>query len=142
MAEWIFGIPERGDHIRVARRGYYHHGIYIGGGEVVHYSAPDGDGVELSPEAVTVRRDSIRMFAAGGNVELRRFSRRERRGLRSPEETAEYAERAIGRGGYDILYNNCEHFAQECLGEKAETQIDEMRRKIREKLGISGGNGK
>lgn len=31
------GLPRYGDHISVDRGLYYHHGIYVGKGKVVHY---------------------------------------------------------------------------------------------------------
>src|ERR1700752_1189933 len=30
--------PALGSHVVTPRRGYLHHGIYVGGGQVVHYS--------------------------------------------------------------------------------------------------------
>ena len=34
----------------------------------------------------------------------------------------------LGQGGYDIIYNNCEHFVNKCVfGVAYSTQIDKMR---------------
>ncbi len=44
---------------------------------------------------------------------------------------------AMGRKGYDILNNNCEHFAYSCImGISKSSQIDEVRNKINEKLPV------
>ena len=34
---WDFGELTPGAQVRVRRSGYYHHGIYIGNGEIVHF---------------------------------------------------------------------------------------------------------
>ena len=34
---WDFGELTPGAQVRVRRSGYYHHGIYIGNGEMVHF---------------------------------------------------------------------------------------------------------
>ena len=39
--QWIIRELLPGDHIRVKRPLYYHHGIYVGKGKVIHYSGKD-----------------------------------------------------------------------------------------------------
>ena len=45
-----------------------------------------------------------------------------------PDEIVENARSRIGEGGYHILYNNCEHFVNQCaFGEKVSSQVDGLR---------------
>jgi phosphopantetheinyl transferase len=47
---------------------------------------------------------------------------------RPPEETIATCRARLGEKGYSIFYNNCEHFAYECvMGEKKSTQMDFVR---------------
>jgi Lecithin retinol acyltransferase len=99
------------------RRGYTHHGIYVGDGRVVHYA-----GLSRS-----WRRGPIEL------VSLEEF--RGRRGLwAKPTPGARYigrpaVRRALSRLGenrYRILTNNCEHFCTWCLdGESRSAQIEQ-----------------
>ena len=95
-----------GAHLISPRRGYVHHGVYAGGGRVVHYAGFN------------------RAFRRGPaeEVSLERFTRG--RGLAQvPAVSTKYAgaaavERArsrIGEDGYRLWSNNCEHFANWCL---------------------------
>lgn len=96
----------RGDHIRVKRYGgvYYHHGLDVGGGYVIHYSG----GVAQKRNA-TIRRGCRRVFAAGGTIEVVKYGRCDPTGL-----AVERAESRLGENGYALFGNNCEHFARWC----------------------------
>lgn len=112
-----------GAQVRVRRSGYYHHGIYIGNGEIVHF---DGSPNEQDAAAVRVRRTGMEEFLRGGLPELRIYGRAERKMLRAPDEIAAAALSAVGRGGYDYRTNNCEHFSNECaFGEHYSRQSGE-----------------
>ena len=108
---WDFGELTPGAQVRVRRSGYYHHGIYIGNGEIVHF---DGSPNEQDAAAVRVRRTGMEEFLRGGLPELRIYGRAERKLLRAPDEIAAAALSAVGRGGYDYRTNNCAHFSNEC----------------------------
>lgn len=67
------------------RSGYYHHGIYIGNGEMVHFDgSPADQGADAA--AVRVRRTGMEEFLRGGLPELRIYGRAERKLLRAPDE--------------------------------------------------------
>ena len=120
---WDFGELTPGAQVRVRRSGYYHHGIYIGNGEIVHF---DGSPNEPDAAAVRVRRTGMEEFLRGGLPELRIYGRAERKLLRAPDEIAAAALSAVGRGGYDYRTNNCEHFSNECaFGEHYSRQSGE-----------------
>ncbi len=132
MDIWTVKKLTPGDHIRVNRGWYCHHGIYVGNDEVIHYCAEDGDGVH-TPEEVCVRRTSLGQFCAGEFAEV--YESRDKRKRRKPAEVVKYAESRLGTRGYDILNNNCEHFANECVfGEHKSEHIDSVRAQVRELL--------
>ena len=118
-----FGELTPGAQVRVRRSGYYHHGIYIGNGEIVHF---DGSPNEQDAAAVRVRRTGMEEFLRGGLPELRIYGRAERKLLRASDEIVAAALSAVGRSGYDYRTNNCEHFSNECaFGEHYSRQSGE-----------------
>ena len=130
-----------GDIVAVNRSGgrYQHFGVYIGRGRVAHYSPKSSDFSLSDPATVCLvsferflngdRSYCVLRFAAdGGHIydgphdpSLDRESPMEKvlrkaRGyhLYSPEETVNRALSRLGESRYDILTNNCEHFAIWC----------------------------
>lgn len=103
-----------GDHIRVWRGVYFHHGIFVGGDAVVHFTD-----VRNSKASASVRRCTRSEFANGGTIE--------RVAYRQSLPATEVVRRAIaglGGRGYDVLSNNCEHFARWCkVGQHASEQV-------------------
>lgn len=107
---WDYREPQPGDQLRVERTGYYHHGIYAGDGRVIHFNGgPDAHAAD-----VEVQETDISEFLRGGLPEVRVYSRGERKLLRKPAEILAAARAALGRHGYHVLRNNCEHFSNEC----------------------------
>lgn len=105
----------KGDWIKVSRTGYSHHGIDLGNGRVIHYSG------ELGNKArAMVRIDTHAAFANGDKVEVRRTAS-------SPAQADQIVKRAMGRLGesrYDLVGNNCEHFARWAFkGDHESTQV-------------------
>ena len=46
---------------------------------------------------------------------------------RTPQDVVNYAFSRVGEGGYNIISNNCEHFANDCLfGKKKSNQVDSI----------------
>ena len=107
--KWTVRELKPGDILRVDTGRYYHFGIYIGDETVIHFAGPDPHTLTDASMAA-VRKDSLQHFAMGKSLEVRA------------------AESQLGQGGYDIIYNNCEHFVNKCaFGIAWSTQIDEMR---------------
>lgn len=120
-----------GDMIRVKIGSVYHFGIFVSEDEVIQFGLPPTDLRERAEAAdVTVCATDIAAFACGNIVETAQFDRKEKKKRRSPEQTVAAARGRLGEGGYDILSNNCEHFANECVfGEKRSEQEEKVRTK-------------
>jgi hypothetical protein len=108
---------QRGDHIRAGRPWNPHHdGIYLGDGLVIHLTGGTPDGGKA---AASVQIDSLARFAAGRPVTVRRYS-----GTHDPEEIVTRAISRLGEGNYDLISNNCQHFARWCAtGDHESEQI-------------------
>ena len=101
----VLEAMSRGDHIRVRRWGYSHHGVGVDDGMVVHFTGTPG-----SMRGAAIRREPIETFAAGGRVEVIEYAERF-----EADEAVCRAESRLGESGYNLYGNNCEHFARWCL---------------------------
>ena len=135
METWKMVEPVLGDHIRVAYRNYYHHGIYIGNDEVIEFGVASA---VLKPASeVFVHKTSVEEFLQGGFLEVRQFDRKERKKKNTPEKIVEIALSKLGEAGYNFIFNNCEHFCNICIfNEKKSTQIDDVHEEVRKKLNL------
>ena len=107
--------PPLGAHLVTQRRGYSHHGIYVGSGHVVHYA-----GLCSGTHAGPVEELSLEHFAAGHGIEVRA----EPRPHYSGDEAIRRARSRLGENRYRLLSNNCEHFCTWCLyGEARSEQV-------------------
>jgi hypothetical protein len=131
--------PELGDHLVTARTAYTHHGIYVGKGQVIHYSGFH-DGWRPAP----VIKTSLADFASGNHVMVARHSKRKY----EASESIERAYRRLGENAYCLVSNNCEHFVNWCIqGRASSKQIEELRALLiwgiagESKLRLVGGAG-
>jgi len=102
--------PALGSHLVTPRRGYLHHGIYVGARKVVHYSGL-AHGMHRGP----VEEVPLARFARGQRVWVRS-------GPPCAFDVGEVIRRArsrIGEDCYRLLTNNCEHLCEWCLRGKA-----------------------
>jgi len=105
-----------GAHLVSPRKFYLHHGIYLGSGNVAHYS-----GFSSSFRSGPVEVTNIGNFANGRPVWV--FHER---GEFTNDEIANRARSRIGECKYKIFSNNCEHFCNWCIrGENRSAQITE-----------------
>lgn len=126
---WTTENPSRGCPVRVKVNFYYHYGIYVDDDHVIAFGLPDNG--NLHPDEISVVTTDISAFLAGGMLEVGVPTLQESLKNRSPRQVVAYAEAAIGRKGYHILNNNCEHFMNECLsGERSSQFVNAMREKI------------
>lgn len=104
-----------GSRLIVRRRAYFHHGIYIGNGRVIHY-AGWVRGTRGLVEEVTLEE-----FTEGHPYRIGRMPPDRRAG----EDVVGRARSRLGERRYNLLRNNCEHFCNwsqlgECRSEQVE----------------------
>ena len=127
VEEWRYSLPKRGDHIRVQRNGVYsHHGIYVSDDEVIHFTGADDDSV-LDWSKCEVIRTTLAQFLHGGIVEVKVYTDEELEDLYPVEHIVKYARACLGDKGYNLVFNNCEHFANVCtLGRIRSAQVERV----------------
>lgn len=85
-----------GNHIKVWRGYYYHHGIYVGDGQVIHY------------QSCGIVMTGVEEFCKGASPEI----------VHHPEQdfdrTVSRAYERLGENLYNLVLNNCESFANWC----------------------------
>ncbi|WP_425469547.1 lecithin retinol acyltransferase family protein [Paraburkholderia azotifigens] len=105
-----------GTHLVTGRFGYTHHGLYAGGGKVVHYA-----GLSRSLRCGPVQEVSLAAFAHGHPVWIRQSPDARFAGLKAIRR----AYSRLGEDRYRLISNNCEHFCTWCLyGESRSDQIN------------------
>jgi hypothetical protein len=123
--------PPLGSHVVTARRGYLHHGIYVGGGRVVHYAGlasglRGGPVEEISLDRFTQGKPAWIRINAPSNFDAREIIRR--------------ARSRVGEDRYRLLTNNCEHFCEWCLrGEHRSYQVEAWLARPRRVLKVTIG---
>lgn len=126
--KWLPDPPQIGDIVRVKLGQIYHYGVYLSDEEVIAFGMPPVGGLPADGRDVCVVSTDIQTFLCGNFLETGKPSFTERRRMRPREEIAAYARAKIGMRGYDLLRNNCEHFAYECaFGSKQSAQVDAVR---------------
>ena len=109
----------KGDHIYVRRLGYTHHGVDCGDGTVIHFT-----GEPFRKTTSSIERTPMAEFGKGSRVRTRAYRKRDR-----PEVTMDRAESRLGFPGYNVAFNNCEHFATWCCtGEFKSRQVRNVAR--------------
>ena len=97
----------KGDRIYVYRNWgqleglYQHHGIDCGDGTVIHYRKP----------SEVIERTSYATFSQGNPVYVVEYG--DGFGY-TPDAVVERAKSRLGEHDYNLLFNNCEHFASWC----------------------------
>lgn len=125
---WVQKTPQKGDHIRVQRMNglYAHHGIYVSDEEVIHFTGKDDDSI-LDWSKPEVIQTDLAYFLKGGTLEVKEYTDEEFADLYSPEQIVTYARACLGDKGYNLIFNNCEHFANVCtLGRFRSHQVEKV----------------
>lgn len=125
---WVQKKPVKADHIRVMRIGglYAHHGVYISDEEVIHFTGQDNDSI-LDWSKCEVIKTDLSTFLKGGTLEVKEYTDEEFQDLYSPDQIVIYARSCIGDKGYNLAFNNCEHFANVCtLGRFRSQQVERV----------------
>jgi hypothetical protein len=111
-----------GTRLIVRRRAYFHHGIYMGDGKMIHY-AGWSRGTRGLVEEVTLEQ-----FTEGHQYRVGRMPADRRAG----EDIARCARSRLGERRYHLLRNNCEHFCNWCqLGECRSEQVEALTKPAR-----------
>ena len=114
----------RGDHLSVHYQGFYHHGIDAGDGQVIHMSREHG-GIVCT---------SYNEFADGKRVHTENSPRDYDR-----KQVLKRARSRLGEGGYHLLNNNCEHFANWCRnGQQCSRQVHNVSKALGRQMTKSG----
>lgn len=121
----------KGDHLYVERAllgvpvkaaAYTHHGIDLGDGRVVHF---DGEPTRVKDACIKI--STLEDFRIGAKVRIRRHKKPKY----SREEIARRALFSVGTKNYNLIFNNCEHFATWCVtGESSSKQVESVGRKV------------
>ena len=98
--------PPIGAHLIVPWLGFTHHGIYVGGGNVVHYGALMYDIIRKPVEEV-----SLEAFAEGRPVYVVEHTEV----CFEADQAIRRARSRLGEKRYKLFTNNCEHFVEWCL---------------------------
>jgi hypothetical protein len=105
-----------GSHLIVGRGLYTHHGIYVGHDQVIHYS-----GMVSGINKGCVELTSREVFAQGKSITVKTYRKIPFTG----PEICQRAKSKVGENKYNILLNNCEHFATWCVtGEHSSEQAN------------------
>lgn len=134
VAELAFG-----SHYEVFRSAYWHHGIYVGQGEFIHYATHDGDGVGLDEvlgadsSKVKIRCTNVDDFLQNSEPEKVQYEKdnvypplKVVARARSKEEVPTFevedgTDDDEASEKYNLWANNCEHFARWCTVAKKES---------------------
>lgn len=114
---------EIGDMVEFPRGWYSHWGVYIGDGKIVHLSGGDNDGINGAFNSGSVfticgkrfnkafvKIDNFWEVVLGCNAKKNNGKDRKCR-PRQAHEIVQNAMEMVGEIGYNVLWNNCEHFA-------------------------------
>lgn len=122
-----------GDMIRIRLGRIYHYGIFVTEDEVIQFGLPPTAENRGKEGGELVLATDIDTFACGKIVETAVLERAEEKRRIPRESTIRLARARIGEGGYNIIHNNCEHFANECIfGVSHCSQADEVRKRWRD----------
>jgi hypothetical protein len=109
--------PLPGSRLIVRRRAYFHHGIYMGNGRVIHYAG------WLRGTRGLVEEVTLQEFTRGHPYRIGRMPPDRRAG----EDIVRRARSRLGERRYNLLRNNCEHFCNWCqLGECRSEQVEAL----------------
>ena len=117
--------------IRVKLGAIYHYGIFVSEEEVIQFGLPPTLR-ELDKDHIAVIATDLKTFSNGNEVEVGV----DNNSVYSKQEIIARARNRLGEEGYNILHNNCEHFAYECCtGKHYSSQEEILQKMAKEKLG-------
>ncbi len=115
--EELYNKYNIGDHLKVKRFGgiYSHHGIYLGDAKVVHLTGGIKQGIPVlsgGNGSASIQIDDIKVFENGDkSIVVNKFAKKDKKNI---EDLLICVESKLGDNiPYNIILNNCEHFANE-----------------------------
>ena len=98
---------------------FKHYGVYAGKGRVIHYIGERGH----FGGSIGIRETSLEEFTKGKEFTVVKFKGANQY---SGQETVQRARSRIREESYNLLFNNCEHFALWCkTGESKSIQVEQ-----------------
>lgn len=105
-------MPALGAHLVTPRRGFTHHGIYVGNGRVIHYGGLS-TGFQIRP----VEEITLAEFAGEFGWLVK-----SQPALFNGAEIVRRARSRVGEDSYQLVKNNCEHFCLWCRVGRAHSE--------------------
>ncbi len=128
--KWTVRDCEKGDIIRVRLGTVYHYGVFLSEDEVIAFGYPPLPEYQGRQKEIAVLSTDIDTFSCSNMIEAPVYSLKEKLKKRSPAKVEAIARARIGETGYNIIHNNCEHFANDVVfGVRYSEQEDQVRRK-------------
>ncbi|KAL8591678.1 hypothetical protein ACOMHN_056794 [Nucella lapillus] len=135
--ETLLSCIDVGDLIEFPRGHYSHWAVYIGNEEVVHLSGDENDGINGQIDAkhfftisgqrfgkAIIKVENFWSVVGGTKAEINNTKDKKYKPLPKAQIVKNALER-IGRVGYNVLFENCEHFTSLCrYGENKSEQVD------------------
>ena len=117
-----------GTHLTTPRRGYVHHGLYVGEGRVIHYAGL-GRRLRRGP----VEEVTLEAFAGGKSWQVKPVPAPAFAGAHAVER----ARSRLGENDYSVWSNNCEHFVEWALnGTPRSAQVERLADQLRQLVAV------
>ncbi len=117
-----------GTHLTTPRRGYVHHGLYVGEGRVIHYA-----GLSRRLRRGPVEEVTLEAFAAGKPWQAKPVPAPAYAGVQAVER----ARSRLGENDYRLWSNNCEHFVEWALhGTPRSAQVERLMGQLRQLVSV------
>ncbi len=121
--KWGISEPVSGDMVRVKAGNIYHFGIFVSDDEVIQFGLSPLLSVGCDAKNIEVISTNVDTFLQGEFLEVAIYDKKEIKRKRVVDEIVDNARLRLGEKGYNILYNNCEHFVNSCVfGESKSSQ--------------------
>lgn len=119
--------------------GFWHHGILCPDGYVIHFTDPQD---EFNKGRAVILRSKLSEFIGPNSNDVYDVHYEPEEIKFSQEEIVQRAQSRMHQSGYNLLFNNCESFAQWCItGSEKSAQIDNYIRGVSrgvKQLGVAG----
>ncbi len=129
---WIKDYLPLAGMIRMPVGGVYHYAVYISDDEIIQFGEPPRLDKKIPDNDVRVCVTTLsRLLRDAEYIEGAMLDTDELPSRLPEEETIKRARSLVGKGGYSFLFNNCEHFAYNCVfGKPFSSQTEELRRRF------------